>query len=280
MKTALITGATSGIGFAVCRALLALDYHIIGIGRTQSNCKVSQAQLLSEFPNGSIAFFHGDMMQQRDVHRIADEAAEYVEKHCEGRLNVLINNAGCVRGRYSVTEDGIEQQFALNHLAGFLLTYRLLDYIKRCGGRIINTSSFAHEKAKVRWNDIMHKKFYFIFTVYKQTKLCNLLFAHGLNRRYDTAGIKAYAVNPGLVATDIGSKHTSLLVKFVWSTIKARGVPPEVPAQTYAYLCETQPAPEGLYFNMCKSQPYSKEVNDTNAARLFEISERLCNIKY
>lgn len=161
-----------------------------------------------------------------------------------------------------------------------MLTYKLFEQIRRCNGRIIITSSFAHEKAKIKWHDMMHKNFYLIMSVYRQTKLCNVLFARELNRRYGETGIRAYAVNPGLVATDIGCKHTGIVARLVWFACKARGVDPSVPAKTYAYLCETQPAPDGLYYNQCRPQPVSREVNDANSSRLFDISEQLCNIKY
>jgi NAD(P)-dependent dehydrogenase (short-subunit alcohol dehydrogenase family) len=101
-----------------------------------------------------------------------------------------------------------------------------------------------------------------------------------LNDRYATAGIRAYVVDPGLVNTDIGNKETGGLVNFIWSLRKRYGVPPSVPAKTFAFLCEQKIPPEGLYYCLCKEKNYSRQVTSENADRLFELSERLCDIRY
>jgi NAD(P)-dependent dehydrogenase (short-subunit alcohol dehydrogenase family) len=173
------------------------------------------------------------------------------------------------------TEDGYEQQFALNHLAGFRLTYELLPYLLKEGGRVIMTSSESHKNMKVRWSDVMMRKHYNPLLAYKQSKLCNMLFAQGLNDRYGAKGLHAYGVDPGLVNTDIGNK-TSGIVDFVWKIRKRFGVRPTVPAQDYLYLCEQCEPPAGLYFHHCKSIKYNKQVTTENAKRLFELSEQLC----
>lgn len=94
MKTAVITGATSGIGYETCRAILKLRYKVIAIGCTQENCQAALAKLKSEMPDANITFIFGDLMQQRQVHRIADEISALLNNTCSGKLDVLINNAG------------------------------------------------------------------------------------------------------------------------------------------------------------------------------------------
>ena len=103
----------------------------------------------------------------------------------------------------------------------------------------------------------MMRKHYNPLLAYKQSKLCNMLFAQGLNDRYGTQGLHAYGVDPGLVNTDIGNKTTGI-VDFVWKFRKRFGVPPTVPAQDYLYLCEQCEPPAGLYFHHGKSKKYSK----------------------
>ena len=117
-------------------------------------------------------------------------------------------------------------------------------------------------------------------TAYKQSKLCNILFAKGLNDRYASTGIRAYVVDPGLVNTDIGNKETGGLVNLIWMLRKMHGVSPTIPAKTYGYLCEQETAPDGLYYYLCKEKIYSKQVTSKNANRLFELSERLCGIYF
>lgn len=280
MKTVVITGATSGIGLAVATKLVKKGYFVIGVGHSIENCDKAKKLIKSESPNGKIKFFVADLMQQREVNRLADVLESYISGNCGGELFGLINNAGAVRSWYTTTEEGYEQQFALNHLAGFLLTYRLLPCLKKANGRVIMTGSNSHKGIKMHWNDVMFKKGYNPLTAYKQSKLCNILFAHGINDRLLNGGVHAYTVDPGLVNTDIGNKQTGGLVNYIWSLRKKHGVNPEIPAETYVYLCEKEDAPEGLYYYLCKKQSYSRQVTEKNARRLFDLSEKLCGIKY
>lgn len=280
MKTIIVTGATSGIGFSVCKELIDADYYVIGIGHSTEKCSEAKNKLLESRVNANIDFFTADLMQQSEVNRVSKILSAYLDEYCDGMLYALINNAGCVRSWYSTTEDGYEQQFALNHLASFLLTDALLPYLKKANGRILMTSSTSHKMMKMHWKDIMYKKGYNPLMVYKQSKLCNMLFAYALNDRYSAYGIHAYGIDPGLVKTDIGQKQTGGLVNFVWSIRKRSGVSPDVPAKTYVWICAQEETPQGLYYNQCKERKYSKQVTRVNADRLFRLSEQLCGMEY
>lgn len=278
MKTVVITGATSGIGLEVARLLAGQGFNVLGIGRDETRCRQAEASILSENPGARVACFAADLMHQREVVRIASVIRNLLDAQWNGELHALINNAGCVRSRYMTTEDGYEQQFALNHLAGFMLTHMLLPALLKARGRVILTGSNSHKGIRVHWKDPMFRRWYNPLIAYKQSKLCNILFAKGLNDRYGNTGIRAYVVDPGLVKTDIGNKETGFLVNLVWSLRKRHGVPPAVPAETYLYLCRQEPAPEGLYYYLCKEKAYSRQVTSENANRLFEISRRLCGL--
>lgn len=280
MKTVVITGASSGIGLAAAAELLQARYRVIAIGHDEVRCEAAKLQLNAAYPDAAVTFLRADLMQQREVERIASEISSLLENENENRLEVLINNAGCVRSWYATTEEGYEQQFALNHLAAFLLTYHLLPYLHRARGRVIMTGSESHKHTRMRWNDLMLSRGYNPLLAYKQSKLANLLFAEGLNDRYLNEGITAYVVDPGLVCTDIGCKNTGGLVDWIWSLRKKHGCRPEVPAKTYSYLSETSPAPEALYYHLCRPNTYSRQVTRENANRLFLLSERLCGIAY
>lgn len=279
MKTIVITGASSGIGFEIAR-LLSKNYFIIGIGHSKTNCEHAKELILSENPNAKIVYFIADLIQQNEVNRVADEVAAFLESSNNSELYGLINNAGCVRSWYTTSDEGYEQQFSLNHLAGFLLTYRLLPFIIKVKGRIIMTGSQSHKGIKMHWNDVMLRKRYNPLTAYKQSKLCNILFAKGLNERLTDTGITAYVVDPGLVKTDIGNKQTGGLVNLIWSIRKKHGVSPDVPAKTYAFLLDKHPSPPGLYYCSCKEKEYSGQVTDNNADKLFALSHNLCGISY
>ncbi|NLA85343.1 MAG: SDR family NAD(P)-dependent oxidoreductase [Clostridiales bacterium] len=280
MNTVVITGASSGIGLETALLLTQKGYNVLGIGRSEINCNRAKEWILSKNPDANITFYLADLMQQGEITRAADEINEYLNEKCNGKLYALINNAGCVRSWYMTTNEGYEQQFALNHLAGFLLTYKLMPALLKAGGRVIMTGSQSHKGIKINWDNIMLQKRYNPLTAYKQSKLCNMLFAKGLNDRFAIHGIRAYVVDPGLVKTDIGNKETGALVNFIWSLRKRHGVPPSVPAETYAFLCDKKNAPEGLYYCLCKEKKYSRQVTSENADRLFKLSERLCGVHY
>lgn len=280
MKTVVVTGATDGIGFAVCEVFIQNCYRVIGVGRCAERCAAAQKSLLERYPQADIVFFYGDMMQQRSVRRVASEITGYLDGHGAGKLDALVNNAGCMRSWYATTEEGYEQQFALNYLSGFLLTHLLLPYLQKAQGCILFTSSGSHKMMNMHWKDIMYERRYRPLRAYKQSKLANMLLAFALKTRYAKMGIHVYGVDPGLVRTDIGNKDTGGLVNWVWTLRKGKGVAPSVTAQTYRMLCEQQPAPQGLYYKFCRQERYSRQVNAQNADKLFALSEKLCGINF
>jgi len=280
MKTAVITGATSGIGFAVAQRLLHAGWHVLLVGRSRENTQRALSELKKNFPAGKIAAFYGDLMHQREVNCVASEINDYLAANSEGRLDVLVNNAGAVRSWYTTTEEGFEQQFALNHLASFLLTHRLMGALKKAGGRMILTGSGSHKHYAIRWDDVMYqRRRYSCLGAYKQSKLCNLLFAGEFNTRYGKDGIRAYVVDPGLVSTDIGFKQSSSLVRVVWAMRKRKGIPPEKAAQTYGFLCDLSYAPTGLYYLDSRQAVYDKKADrQADREKLFDMSLKLCGI--
>jgi len=279
MKTVVITGATSGIGLAAAKALAASGARVIGVGRTKETCEKAKADLMTAVPNADIIYVQGDLSSQTDVNAAADQIQSFLP--LDGCLNALINNAGGVRSGYTTTADGYELQFALNHLAGFLLTYRLWENLKKAKGRVIFTGSNSHKKTRMHWSDVMYSKHYSCLMAYKQSKLCNMLLAKEINRRFEDSGVKAYVVDPGLVNTSIGNKQTGGIVSAFWSVRRKHGDLPEYTAQTYVYLCNQMPAPYWLYYHACKPANYDKRVdNEQDAQRLFELSEQLCGIRF
>ncbi len=279
MKTIVITGATSGIGFAAAKALAAAGARVIGIGRSQQRCEAASEAIMSDVQCAQTVFICADLSSLSEVNAAAGRIKALLEP--DGCLDALINNAGGVCSGYTVTPDGYETQFAVNHLAGFLLTYRLWENLKKAGGRVIFTGSNSHKKARIHWRDVMYSRHYNTLMAYKQSKLCNMFFAKELNRRFADSGVRAFVVDPGLVKTAIGGKQTSGIVQAFWKLHSKRGVSPEYVAKTYVYLVSQDPAPDGLYFHACRPAAYDKHVdNEQEAKRLFELSERLCGIRF
>jgi NAD(P)-dependent dehydrogenase (short-subunit alcohol dehydrogenase family) len=283
-KVVVITGATSGIGLAAVKELACKGAYIIGTGRSQERCGSAEQEVRSICPDAKVSYLTADLSSLSEVSRLASDVREKLAKDGFSHIDVLINNAGTVSSWYMSTVDGFELQFAVNHLAPFLLTHRLLPLLEKSqAGTVICTSSGSHYRTKLRWNDIMLRKHYNTLLAYKQTKLANVLFATELNRRLEASGssIKAFALDPGLVNTDIGFKGTGGIVKKVWQLRSKRGTPPEIPAFSMAYLA-LDPAPRlsgKVYWKDCRPlepSPYSQRPDV--AKRLWELSERMCGI--
>ena len=281
MKTAVITGATSGIGLAVARALCGTGWRVIGVGRIEEHCDVAKKRLMESYPDADITFVFGDLSQQHEVHRVADVILSCLEKKCDGKLDALINNAGGVRSRYTTTAQGYETQFALNYLSAFLMTYRLFAALKSGGGRLILTGSGSHKKTRIRWHDIMYQNRYNPLMAYKQSKLAGMLFVREYNRRFLKDGLRAYVVDPGLVNTDIGGKQTGRIVQAFWSIRRRGGISPEEAVPSYIHLCTATKTPDGLYYRQCRACAYSRHADsEGDAKRLFDLSEQLCGIAF
>lgn len=290
-QTMVITGATSGIGRAALRALAQRGAYVIGVGRSVERCHAVEVELLQATPDARLSFVIADLASQDQVRRAAEEIGEILDAQGQG-LDILINNAGTVSSWRQTTEDGYELQFAVNHLAPFLLTHDLMPWLARspaedhAAARVITVSSGSHYGARIHWRDVMFRVGYTTLAAYKQSKLANVLFTAELNRRLGSgAPIRAYAADPGLVNTRIGSKGTGGWVQWFWNLRRRGGVSPEAGAATIVFLASdpgaAAAATESLYWKACKpKRPSRRARREQDAARLWALSERLCGISW
>jgi NAD(P)-dependent dehydrogenase (short-subunit alcohol dehydrogenase family) len=195
------------------------------------------------------------------------------------QLDVLVNNAGVYMARKLLTEDGIETTFAVNHLAGFLLTHELLPLLQ-CGyGRVLTTSSYSHRTTPLCLNRVVSPWPHIGLMAYKRSKLSNVLFTYELNRR--KLGVMAFAVDPGLVNTDIASKGSNGIEDLIWRRRRLKGTLAEVPARTYLYLVGEREVDvsQGYYFRDSAFLAPSRQSVDEKAARkLWDLSCELTGV--
>jgi NAD(P)-dependent dehydrogenase (short-subunit alcohol dehydrogenase family) len=185
-----------------------------------------------------------------------------------------VNNAGVITRRRELTADGFERQFAVNHLAPFLLTLRLMDALRAgAPSRIVNVSSGAHAGQRLDFDDLMSEREYRHDRVYGRTKLANILFTHELARRLDGSGVTANAVHPGVVAT-------GLLADYMGAPAGrgSFGITPERGSEPLVYLAAS-PEPAGVtgrFFDRCSEKRSSAASYDDEAARrLWDVSLHL-----
>ena len=281
-KSVVVTGATAGLGLYSLKALVSAGAFTIGIGRDPGRCAQAEAQIKTAYPTGKTTYLVADLSRQSDIHRIAEMIKTVLAQNGMNSLDVLVNNAGTYSGHRIYTEDGVELMLAVNHIAPFLLTHLLMPLLKSApAGRIITVSSGSHYKTDLRLARINNPRIYLGLDRYKVTKLANVLFTYELNRRLAGTRVRAFAADPGLINTDMGSKGSGKLAQFVWKYRRQSGRSPEVPAQNILFLSSDpslQDRPES-YWRDCKPKPPDPEAEREDlAAALWKQSIALCRL--
>ncbi|NJL57720.1 SDR family NAD(P)-dependent oxidoreductase, partial [bacterium] len=215
-KTVLVTGATNGIGEAIAEDLARMGANIVVVSRSAAKCAATAERLRAIPGSGDIRYYTADLSLQAEVRALVERLNADLP-----RLDVLVNNAGAWFRERELTSEGIEMNWALNHLGGFLLTEGLTDLLKRTAAehgaaRIINQSSVAHLEGQMRWDDLMFERhwddagrgnMWAGWGVYAQSKLANVLHAFALARSFAGTGVVANAVHPGVVVTGFAGNN-------------------------------------------------------------------------
>src|SRR5947209_4459221 len=205
-KLVLLTGPTNGIGLAASERLASLGTKLAIVARSQARAEEAVARIHTAASGGQVEVLLADLSSQSSVRHLA---AEILERFA--RIDVLVNNAGAMFSRRTITEDMIERTWAVNHLAPFLLTTLLLDRMKASApARVVITSSDAHRMSQMPFADLGAERSYRPFRRYGQTKLANILFTVELARRLQGTGVTANCFHPGLVATGLNRNNGPL----------------------------------------------------------------------
>jgi retinol dehydrogenase 12 len=265
-KTCLITGATSGIGFQTALQLARLGAKVIITYRDPKKGVETQKKLDAETGTKTDSFYC-DLASFKSIRTFAEEfTAKYT------RLDILINNAGIWETNRLLSNDGIELNFATNHLAPFLLTNLLLETIKKSApSRIINVSSGSHKNATIDFEDLEMKTNFSSYKAYGQSKLANILFTKHLSEMLKFDNVTVNCLHPGVVSTKIFGN----LAKIGVIMMKPIMITPEKGAKTSVYLTTSDEVSHtsGKYFAKKKvviSSPASCDMND--AKKLWDLS--------
>jgi NAD(P)-dependent dehydrogenase (short-subunit alcohol dehydrogenase family) len=274
-RICVITGATRGIGRATAEGLARLGATVVLIARRREDGERTSREIAyqSPVPPGVVT---ADLASQASIREAAAEL-----RRLYPHLRVLVNNAGLITRRRELTVDGLEVQFAVNHLAYFLLTSLLLDQLKAgAPSRIINISSAAHHGAQLDFDDLQGERRYDGNRAYSQTKLANILFTYELARRLQGTGVTANCLHPGVIGTQLLGDYLGLSTAGR-ALARTFGASPEKGAETSIYLA-TSPDVQtvtGKYFEARRERRSSRESYDEAAARrLWEVSERLTGL--
>jgi NAD(P)-dependent dehydrogenase (short-subunit alcohol dehydrogenase family) len=200
-KTAVVTGATGGLGYEAALALAKAGAEVILTGRDDQKGQSAVEKISREVVGAKLSYERLDLASLASVADFSQRMA------ARPSLDLLINNAGVMAlPRRQTTADGFEMQFGTNHLGHFALTARLMPLLRRAGGsRVVSVSSLAHRTGRIDFNDLQGARIYSAWKAYGQSKLACLMFALELQRRSDAAGwnVTSIAAHPGFARTNL-----------------------------------------------------------------------------
>ena len=291
-KTAVITGATGGLGYETALALAGAGATVVLTGRNDAKGRGALEHIRIQVPNARISYEELDLAKLASV---ADFAARFGAAHTS--LDLLVNNAGVMAlPKRQETADGFEMQLGTNYLGHYALTARLLPLLRRGSQpRVVNLSSLAHRSGAINFDDLQSRRSYSPWKAYCQSKLAMLIFAFELQRRSDAAGwgLMSNAAHPGYARTDLipngpGGRglmwQVSKSLQPLISHSAAAGALPTLFAAT-----SPQAKPAGYYgpnwFYELKGPPVPAKVmpqarDAAVAARLWDVSAALTGVSF
>ena len=272
-KRVVLTGGTNGIGLAAAIELARRGADLPLVARNQSRA-ADAVRRISAVSKGSIPdVMLADLASQSSIRQLA---AELLTRY--PRIQVLVNNAGAIYASRQMSVDGIELTWAVNHLAPFLLTTLLLDRLKTSRpARIVTTSSGAHERARIPFEDLNAQRSWggAGFTRYGETKLTNILFTAELARRLEATNVTTNAFHPGLVATGF-NRNNGVLMRLGMTIVRPFARSPQKGAESLVWLADSEEAGQlnGAYVFDRRAVAPSPAAQDVETARrLWQVSE-------
>ncbi|MBM7579321.1 SDR family oxidoreductase [Jeotgalibacillus terrae] len=277
MKTALVTGANSGMGLTTTIELVKQGYHVVMMCRNTRRGKVAWISAKEQTRSEELTLMQCDLGSLESIRNFAEEFKSKFSK-----LDVLVNNAGVVSVKRRLTDDRFESHLGVNHLGHFLLTNLLLEELKASDqGRVVTVSSGAHKWGKIDFDDPHFEKGYNVAKAYGRSKLANILFTKALAKRLEGTNVTANAVHPGAVSTNLGIDRKTEFGKSVHKILKPFFQSAEEGAATTVYLAT---APElkdvtGKYFYQMEEIDVSEDAaNEWLAEELWGWSEERVGI--
>jgi NAD(P)-dependent dehydrogenase (short-subunit alcohol dehydrogenase family) len=266
-RTALITGATDGIGKQTAVELAKKDFHVIIHGRNKEKASKALKEIREITGSKALSIAFGDFSSLKDVHQLAESLT--AEFDC---IDVLVNNAGVYMNKKILTEDGFEMTFAVNHLAHFLLTNLLLELFKQSDdARIVNVSSIAHLNSRLDWENLNAEKLFSPYGAYSLSKLANVLFSNELANRVSGSNIKSNSLHPGVITT-----------KLLKAGFNMTGSSVKKGAETSVFVSSSEKLKSlsGKYFVDCKIADINLIAADKDITKKFwEVSSEMTRLK-
>ncbi len=274
----VITGATSGMGFAMAKKLAGLGHIVLAIGRKPGLCRDARDEILDEYPDANIHYLVADLSLMSQVRILAEEIREKVFSLRRECIDCIIHNAAEDLEEHKLTYENREYMWATNYLSVVLLT-RLLQPLldaSRNAKVITMTTRRASRKTKINWKYLRDRSGKFVSKIYEQTKLADLMFALEYDHQYaDRDDIHAYCVDPGNVNTTLRTRNASGIRRCHFDFWRKKGKPIEDGIKTAIYLtlAKTLPSHTVLYRNMSAVEPSKFALAQDNRTALMRVTE-------
>ncbi|MFR9674674.1 oxidoreductase [Streptomyces sp. TR06-5] len=287
-RTAVVTGANSGLGYVTARELARRGCRVVLGCRSRGRGEQALARLLSEVPEADAELRQLDLADLKSVRAFAAALPDEP-------LHLLVNNAGLMAVPHARTADGFEMQFGVNHLGHFALTGLLMDRLLAAeGARVVTVSSLMHVLGNVDLRDPHCERRYRRWMAYGRSKTANLLFTHELARRVNGRDLIAAAAHPGYSATELQTKGPRLAgdrvgERFMRLANAAVGSPAELGAAATLYAATSEevvpdsftgPRVLGLRGGPGRSWRAPWTRDDSTAERLWGLSEDLTGVRF
>jgi NAD(P)-dependent dehydrogenase (short-subunit alcohol dehydrogenase family) len=276
-RICMVTGASSGLGKATALGLAKFGAQVVMVCRDKVLGEAARRDIIKQSGNTKVSLFIADLSSQSDIHALVETFEQRFDK-----LHVLINNAGIYLRERHLTKDGLEQTFAVNYLAPFLLTNLLLELLRASApARIINVAGAYHRRGIIHFDDLHLARAYTGTAANNQSQLARVLFTYELARRLEGTGVTANCLHPGSVRTNI-TRDMPKTLQFLANTVfRPFFVSPERGAKTILYLAASPEVEtvSGKYFVNQHSVKSSRASYDTTLAKkLWTMSEWLTGL--
>lgn len=285
-KTFFITGANTGIGFETARVLAGQGARVLLGCRSEEKATKAIGRIHRQHPQADLSWIPLDLTSLKST----AEAARIVGQ--EDRLDVLVNNAGVMIPPKTLTEDGFELQFGVNHLAHFALTGHLLDLLENTpNARVVTTSSLAHHKGRIDLGDLRAEESYDAMARYGMSKAANLHFTFELARRCEALGknITSVGCHPGVATTELSRTFPAWM--FIAAPLFALLCNSPAEGALPTLMASTKPDVENRdYFGPTKRRETARSAaparvashirNEETGRRLWEESAKLTGVSY
>jgi NAD(P)-dependent dehydrogenase (short-subunit alcohol dehydrogenase family) len=272
-RVCVVTGASSGIGLETAAALAGLGATVCLVCRSAERGRAAQAEILRRFPDAELDLRLADLSDQTSIRALSDQLhVTYPAIH------LLINNAGLVEKHKQSSVDGVELQFAVNHLAPFLLTTLVTDLLTAAApARVVNLTSGVHGMAKLDPEDVADPRKYDAFKAYAASKLAVVSFTKELAERLRGKGVTVNSIEPGLTRTPLMDNARVGMFRVVGWFLRFA----PTAAESAAHIVHLATDPEfadvtGAYYRKGKpAKPAAATEDPAARERLWVLSERL-----